>query len=242
MIVATDPPYYDNIGYAETPDFFYLWQRRTLLSGPLRTVPAGVVSPKQEELVATPYRHGGKELAEKYFLDGMKKALSGLAHATASVPVTIYYAYKQQENVDDGQTSAGWSTFLQALTDCELAVDGTWPMRTEGSGRIVAKETNALASSIILVCRRRDVSAGASPCALISFAPYAAKCRTPSTKSAPLASAPRTFNRQPSAPASAFLPAMAASNPDGSAMLVKDALKLINQVREEIAPPPRCRR
>jgi putative DNA methylase len=118
-----------------------------------------VVSPKAEELVATPYRHGGKENAEAFFLNGMKKALVGIASATADAPATIYYAFKQSELSQDGVTSAGWASFLQAVTDSGLAVDGTWPIRSELANRMIASGTNALASSIVLVCRHRASSA-----------------------------------------------------------------------------------
>ncbi|MDA1076683.1 MAG: hypothetical protein O3A63_18315, partial [Proteobacteria bacterium] len=153
-VVSTDPPYYDNIGYADLSDFFYVWLRRSLRP----VFPdhfATLAVPKAEELVATPYRHGSKEKAETFFLDGMTEAMHRLAELThPAFPVTIYYAFKQSENDGaDGTASTGWETFLDAVIRAGFAVSGTWPMRTEGSGRMIAKDSNALASSIILVCR-----------------------------------------------------------------------------------------
>jgi putative DNA methylase len=159
-IVSTDPPYYDNIGYADLSDFFYVWLRPSLKSV-YPDLFATLAVPKTEELVASPYRHGNKEAAEKFFLDGMTQAMHRLAEqAHPAFPVTIYYAFKQSENDGaDGTASTGWETFLDAVVRAGFAITGTWPMRTEGSGRIIAMGTNALASSIILVCRKRDDNA-----------------------------------------------------------------------------------
>ena len=159
-IVSTDPPYYDNIGYADLSDFFYVWLRRSLKP----TFPdlfATLAVPKAEELVATPYRHGNKEKAETFFLDGMGKAMHRLAQQTHPVfPVTIYYAFKQSETKGDaGTSSTGWETFLDAVIRAGFAVTGTWPMRTELGNRMIGNNTNALASSIVLVCRQRPANA-----------------------------------------------------------------------------------
>ena len=158
-IISTDPPYYDNIGYADLSDFFYVWLRRSLRPIFPRLF-ATVAVPKEEELVATPYRHGGKERAEKFFLDGMTEALRNLAaQAHAAFPVTIYYAFKQSETKDDaGTSSTGWETFLEAVLRAGFAIVGTWPMRTERPTGVKVS-TNALASSIILVCRQRPTTA-----------------------------------------------------------------------------------
>ena len=155
-VISTDPPYYDNIGYADLSDFFYVWLRYSLRSI-FPQLFATVAVPKAQELVASPYRHGGKESAEAFFLEGMKQAMSKLArHAHPSYPVSIYYAFKQAEQRGDkGAASTGWETFLDAVIYSGFFITGTWPMRTEGTGRILAKGTNALASSIVLVCRRR---------------------------------------------------------------------------------------
>lgn len=154
-VISTDPPYYDNIGYADLSDFFYVWMRRGLKD----VYPDLFVSmavPKSEELVATPYRHGSKENAEAFFLDGMTAVMRNLATiSNQAFPVTIYYAFKQSET-DEGETSnAGWETFLLAVIDSGFAITGTWPMRTEMGNRMIGSGTNALASSIVLVCRRR---------------------------------------------------------------------------------------
>jgi putative DNA methylase len=159
-VVSTDPPYYDNIGYADLSDFFYVWLRRSL-----KTVFPNLFStlavPKAEELVATPYRHGSKSLAETFFLDGMTRAMHALAQqARPDFPVTIYYAFKQSETDDDaGTASTGWDTFLEAVIRAGFAVVGTWPIRTERGSRSIGIGTNALASSIVLVCRPRSAEA-----------------------------------------------------------------------------------
>ena len=159
-IVSTDPPYYDNIGYADLSDFFYVWLRRSLYSV-FPDLFATIGVPKADELVATPYRHGSKENAEAFFLNGMTKAMQQLAmQAHPSFPVTIYYAFKQSETKVDADTiGTGWETFLGAVLKSGLTVTGTWPMRTERPGRMVSNDTNALASSIILTCRARPSNA-----------------------------------------------------------------------------------
>ena len=158
-VISSDPPYYDNIGYADLSDFFYVWLRRSL-----RPIFPGLYAtmavPKAEELVATPYRHGSKEGAEAFFLDGMGKAIHQLAEqAHPAFPVTIYYAFKQSETKADGTSSAGWETFLQAVIDAGFAISGTWPLRTEREGRTIGLGSNALASSVVLVCNKRLASA-----------------------------------------------------------------------------------
>ena len=162
-VVSTDPPYYDNIGYADLSDFFYVWLRRSLKSV-FPNLFATLAVPKAAELVATPYRHGGRETAEAFFLEGMTRAMRRLAEqAHPGFPVTVYYAFKQSETKEQsGTASTGWETFLDAVIRSGFAVSGTWPMRTEGAGRIVARGTNALASSIVLVCRRRPADAPAA--------------------------------------------------------------------------------
>ncbi len=159
-VVSTDPPYYDNIGYADLSDFFYVWLRRSL-QPVFPDLFATLAVPKAEELVATPYRHGSKEKAETFFLDGMTQAMHRLAEqAHPAFPVTIYYAFKQAESDGaDGTTNTGWDTFLAAVIEAGFAISGTWPMRTELSNRMIGSGTNALASSIILVCRPRAADA-----------------------------------------------------------------------------------
>ena len=146
-IVSTDPPYYDNIGYADLSDFFYVWLRRSLKSI-YPTLFATHTTPKAQELIATPHRHGSAEAAEEFFLDGMSRVLERLRHnAHPAFPVTIYYAYKQSER-------RGWETFLEAVIRSDLAITGTWPMRTENP-HALKKQFAVLASSILLVCKPR---------------------------------------------------------------------------------------
>ena len=159
-VVSTDPPYYDNIGYADLSDFFYVWLRKSL-KPIFPGLYATLAVPKAEELVATPYRHGSKDKAEAFFLDGMTRAIHNLAEqAHPAFPVTIYYAFKQAETKDDaGTSSTGWETFLDAVVRAGFGITGTWPMRTERGARSIGIGTNALASSIVLVCRKRATDA-----------------------------------------------------------------------------------
>jgi putative DNA methylase len=159
-VVSTDPPYYDNIGYADLSDFFYVWLRRALK--PVFPKLFGTLAvPKAEELVATPHRHGGRQEAESFFLAGMSQAMQRLAEQShPAFPVTIYYAFKQAEGEGDvGGASTGWETFLDAVIRAGFSTTGTWPMRTERPGRMRDFESNALASSIVLVCRPRAADA-----------------------------------------------------------------------------------
>ena len=155
VVFSTDPPYYDNIGYSALSDFFYVWLKRTL-GGVWPDLFRRLTAPKDEELIATASRHGGKSQAEAFFMRGMGQAMSAMrVAATEDEPLAIYYAYKQSEIDKEGIFSAGWTSFLQATVDAGLSVDGTWPVRTELANRIVAKDANYLASSIVLVCRKR---------------------------------------------------------------------------------------
>ncbi|MBR3354623.1 MAG: DUF1156 domain-containing protein [Oscillospiraceae bacterium] len=162
MMVSTDPPYYDNIGYADLSDYFYIWMRRSLRNvypDIFRTM----LVPKAEELIATPYRHeGSTEKAKEFFEDGMLIAFRQLNQYTRDdIPVTVYYAYKQSDSDENtnGSASSGWETMLSAIINSGFSITGTWPMRTELSNRLVASGTNALASSVVLVCRKRPPQA-----------------------------------------------------------------------------------
>lgn len=161
IAISTDPPYYDNIGYADLSDYFYIWMRQSLKE----TYPKlfrTLLVPKAEELVATPYRfEGSMEKARDFFEDGMFNTCCQLyQYAREDVPVTIYYAFKQSENDEDETTaSTGWETMLSAIIRAGFAITGTWPMRTEKPGRTISNGTNALASSIVLVCRKRPQDA-----------------------------------------------------------------------------------
>ena len=145
-VVSTDPPYYDNIGYADLSDFFYVWLRRSLRQV-FPDLFATLAVPKAEELVATPYRHGSKEKAEAFFLEGMTQAMRRLAEQVhPAFPVTIYYAFKQSESERDAGTgSTGWETFLDAVIRAGFALTGTWPVRTERT-EALKKSVNALAA------------------------------------------------------------------------------------------------
>jgi putative DNA methylase len=234
LVVSTDPPYYDNIGYADLSDFFYVWLRRSL-----RTVfPdlfATLAVPKAEELVATPYRHGSKEKAETFFLDGMTQAMHRLAQqAHPGFPVSIYYAFKQAESDGaDGTTNTGWDTFLAAVIEAGFAISGTWPMRTELGNRMIGSGTNALASSIILVCRPRAASA-----------PTATRREFVTALKAELPQALAHLQRGNIAPVdlaqAAIGPGMAVYtryakvlDAEGKALSVREALALINQTLDE---------
>ncbi|MGH7114959.1 MAG: DUF1156 domain-containing protein, partial [Stellaceae bacterium] len=154
-LISTDPPYYDNVGYADLSDFFYAWLKRCL-STAWPSLFRRLTTPKDDELVATPYRHGGRAGAEAFFIGGMSEALTAMRKAAVTdAPLAIYYAFKQSEVAEDGITSPGWASFLQATVDAGLGIDGTWPVRTERGARTISIGTNSLASSIVLVCRKR---------------------------------------------------------------------------------------
>jgi putative DNA methylase len=233
-VISTDPPYYDNIGYADLSDFFYVWLRRSLRPV-FPDLFATLAVPKAEELVATPYRHGSKEKAEVFFLDGMTQAMHRLAEqAHPAFPVTIYYAFKQSENESDEVTaSTGWETFLDAVIRAGFAVSGTWPMRTERGARSIGIGTNALASSIVLVCRPRPASA-----------PTATRREFVSALKAELPQALAHLQRGNIAPVdlaqAAIGPGMAVYtrfrqvlDAEGKPLTVREALALINQTLDE---------
>ena len=235
MIVSTDPPYYDNIGYADLSDFFYVWLRRSLRSV-FPDLFATLAVPKTEELVATPYRHGSKEKAEAFFLDGMTQAVQRLAEqAHPGFPVTIYYAFKQSETKGDaGTVSTGWETFLDAVIKAGFAITGTWPMRTELANRMIGADANALASSIVLVCRQRPTNA-----------PLATRREFVTALKAELPTALTHLQRGNIAPVdlaqAAIGPGMAiytryakVLDTHGKPLPVRDALALINQTLDEV--------
>lgn len=234
-VVSTDPPYYDNVPYADLSDFFYLWLRISQ-RGAFPDLFATVAVPKAEELVATSYRHGNKEKAEEFFLEGMTRAMHRLAEeAHPAFPVTIYYAFKQAENEGDaGTASTGWETFLDAVIRAGFAVTGTWPVRTERAARSRGIGSNALASSIVIVCRRRRV--GATSVTRREFI---------SALRAELPEALLHLQRGNIAPVdlaqASIGPGMAVFSryatvveADGSSMSVRNALVLINQLLDEV--------
>ncbi len=234
-IVSTDPPYYDNIGYADLSDFFYVWLRRTL-QPVFPELFATLAVPKAEELVATPYRHGSKGAAESFFLDGMKQAMRRISEQShPGFPVTIYYAFKQSEKKGDGGTaSTGWETFLDALIRAGFGIGGTWPMRTEGAGRILASGTNALASSIVLVCRQRTQDAP-----LVSRREFlqALKAELPEALARMQESniAPVDLAQAAIGPGMAIYTRYSSVlESDGSPLSVRTALEMINQILDEV--------
>ena len=234
-LTSTDPPYYDNIGYADLSDFFYVWLRRSL-QPVFPDLFATLTVPKAEELVATPYRHGSKEKAETFFLGGMTQAMHRLAEqAHLAFPVTIYYAFKQAESDSaEGTASTGWETFLDALIRAGFVTTGTWPMRTELDRRIRGMGSNALASSIVLVCRPRAANA-----------PTATRRDFLNALKAELPDALIYLQRGNIAPVdlaqAAIGPGMAVFtryarvlDADGKPLSVREALALINQALDEV--------
>lgn len=235
-IVSTDPPYYDNIGYADLSDFFYVWLRRSLQSI-FPSLFATLVVPKAEELVATPGRHGGREGAEAFFLNGMTRAMHRLTeYVHPAFPVTIYYAFKQSESDgEEGTSRTGWETFLDAVIHAGFAISGTWPIRTEMKGRVRDRgQSNALASSVILVCRPRA-----------SDVPAATRRDFINALKAELPIALANLQRGNIAPVdlaqAAIGPGMAVYtryakvlDASGVPLTVRDALSLINQALDEV--------
>ena len=234
-VVSTDPPYYDNIGYADLSDFFYVWLRR-----PLKSVYPDLFStmaaPKADELVATPYRHGSKAQAEAFFVVGMTQALKQIEEqAHSCFPMTIYYAFKQSEATNErGVGSTGWETFLDAVIRAGFAINGTWPMRTERGARSMSIGSNALASSVVLVCRKQSADAPIG-----TRREFIAKLKTD------LPSALAYLQRGNTAPVdlaqAAIGPGMAVYtsyakvlDATGNRVSVGDALALINQTLDEI--------
>lgn len=234
VVVSTDPPYYDNIGYADLSDYFYVWMRRCLQSV-YPELFATMIVPKTEELVATPYRHGSKDAAETFFLDGMTRVIHGMAvRAHSSFPVTIYYAFKQSEKDSGGAVSTGWETFIEAVIRAGFCLTGTWPIRTEWASKLIGINANILASSIVLVCRPRAVDA-----VVTTRKDFLATLRRE------LPSALRHLQEGNIAPVdlaqASIGPGMGVFSrysrileTDGSAMKVRTALQLINQTLDEV--------
>lgn len=233
VLISTDPPYYDNIGYADLSDFFYVWLRRSL-SGIWPDLFRRIVTPKDQELVAQPFRHGSRESAEAFFMAGMEQALAAAASASAAnVPATIYYAFKQSDRVGDGITSTGWATFLEAVVQSGFAIHGTWPVRTEATNALKAS-MNALASSVVLVCRKRPIDAE-----IIIRADFirALKREMPAAIDAIRKAGVGPVDMQQSVIGpgmGVFSRHARVLEDDDSAMSVKTALALINRVWEEI--------
>jgi putative DNA methylase len=234
-VVSTDPPYYDNIGYADLSDYFYIWIRRTIQKN-YPELMSTLMTPKTEELVATPYRFGGnKEKAEVFFEDGFIKTFKNIKkNHDPSVPMTVFYAFKQSEDDDSGTASTGWETMLKAILAAGFSIDATWPIRTELSTRMIGSGKNALASSIVLACRVK--SGGEEAATRRNFL---------STLKSELPIALRTLQQASIAPVdlaqAAIGPGMSIYSrfakvieADGSEMTVRTALQLINQALDEV--------
>ncbi|BBB01160.1 hypothetical protein RVR_8432 [Actinacidiphila reveromycinica] len=235
-VVNTDPPYYDNIGYADLADFFYVWLRRSL-GDIYPEVMSTILTPKEPELIATPFRHNGNwEAAEKHFERGFVETFTHMrAGHHPDYPLTVYYAFKQSEtDAEDGTASTGWETLLSGLIEAGWSVTGTWPVRTERTGRSRDIGSNALASSVVLACRPRHVTAGSTDRrgflrALRSELPDKLR-KLQEGNLAPV-----------DLPQSAIGPGIAVfsryakvTEPDGSSMRVRTALGLINDVLADV--------
>jgi putative DNA methylase len=243
-VICTDPPYYDNIGYADLSDYFYIWLRRCLS----RVYPdlfSTVLVPKAQELVANPHRFlGDKSKARQFFEQGLGEAFKRMRDAqNPEYPLTIFYAFKQaeasEEVEEDGATSetivsTGWETMLEALLQAGFAITGTWPMRTEMGSRMRGQESNALASSIVLICRTRSLSA-----------PLTTRRDFVAALKRELPSALRQLQQGNIAPVdlaqAAIGPGMAVFSryakvleADGSSMGVRAVLGLVNQALDEV--------
>ena len=242
-VIVTDPPYYDNIGYADLSDFFYVWLRRSI--GKLYPdLFSTLLTPKAEELIASPYRFdGSREKADEFFEEGLGRALERLRKAQhPAYPLTLFYAFKQAESeeADEGgsgdvaRASTGWETMLEGLIKAGFVISGSWPMRTERGARSISIGTNALASSIVLVCQPRPEDA-----------PLATRREYLSALKNELPAALRKLQQGNIAPVdlaqAAIGPGMAVFSryakiveADGSPMTVRTALGIINQTLDEI--------
>lgn len=232
-LITTDPPYYDNITYSDLSDFFYVWHRMSL-SKIWPKLYRRVLTPKSEELVALSLRHDSRASAEQFFMNGMRKALDNAFNISVNnYPVAIFYAFKQSEKTEGGITSRGWASFLQSLVDAGYTIEGTWPVRTENAIAL-KKRVNALSSSIVLVCRKRSLSAPT-----ITSKEFIIRLR----KVLPDALKgirdggvnPVDMSQASLGPGmSVFTTVSKILEPDDSKMPVHKAITLINQVRDEI--------
>jgi hypothetical protein len=235
FVVSTDPPYYDNIGYSDLSDFFYVWLRRGLWEIHSQVV-GTMLTPKVDELVANPYRHDGKDGAERFFVDGFNSVFRRIrqGRVNSAVPMTVYYAYKQQDAEAEGTSSTGWHTLLNGLIEAGWEITATWPVRSELANRPRSQASNALASSIVLACRPRPVDADS-----ITRRLFVARLKSE------LPEALRTLMQGAIAPVdlaqaaigpgiSVFSRYARVREADGSDMSVRDALLLINATLDEV--------
>ncbi|WP_046529476.1 DUF1156 domain-containing protein [Cellulomonas sp. FA1] len=234
VLIATDPPYYDNIGYSDLSDYFYVWLRKALR----RVYPdllATILVPKAEELVANPHRHNGKQGAKEFFEEGFRQVFArARENATDDYPITVYYAFKQQELEAEGVASTGWSTMLEGMIRSGWTITATWPVRSERSGRMISVGANALASSIVLALRPRHVTAETTNrrgflAALKAELPAALEEMRQG------AIAPVDLAQATIGPGMAVFSRYArVVEADGSVMTVRTALQLINQALDEV--------
>ena len=234
FVISSDPPYYDNIGYSDLSDYFYVWLRRCLQDIHPDVV-GTMLTPKADELVANPYRHDGKDGAKQFFIEGFNSVFRRIRQGvTADAPMTVYYAYKQQDAEADGTSSTGWHTLLNGLIDAGWGITATWPVRSERAGRVRDIGSNALASSIVLACRPRPVDADS-----ITRRLFVARLKSE------LPEALRTLMQGAIAPVdlaqaaigpgiSVFSRYARVREADGSDMSVRDALLLINATLDEV--------
>lgn len=234
LVVSTDPPYYDNIGYSDLSDFFYVWLRRSLRSIHPELLSTMLV-PKAEELVANPNRHGGKTGAQSFFEQGFEHVFANARQTAADdFPITVYYAFKQAELEADGLASTGWETLLSGMVRSGWTVTATWPVRSERAGRMISIGTNALASSIVLALRPRPEGAP-----IVDRRGFLAELKNT------LPEALRNLQQGSIAPVdmaqAAIGPGMAVFSryarvvePSGESMSVRDALRAINGVLDEV--------
>lgn len=234
LVVSTDPPYYDNIGYSDLSDFFYVWLRKSLRSI-YPEVLGTMLVPKAEELVANPARHGGKGGAKSFFEDGFAHVFERAREsASANFPITVYYAFKQSESDDRGEASTGWETILGSMVRAGWTVTATWPVRSELSTRMIGSGANALASSVVLALRPRPTDA-----------PVTDRRGFIAAMKRELGPALRELQQGGIAPVdlpqSAIGPGMAVFSryakvieSDGSEMTVRSALARINEVLDEL--------
>ena len=235
IMVSTDPPYYDNIAYSDVADFFYIWLRHNLNKA-YPSLFSTILTPKANELVALNYRFkGGKEEAKDFFEDGMAKTCQNLfGYTREDIPVTIYYAFKQSDDDSDGKASSGWETMLSAIIKAGFTITGTWPMRTELENRNIASGTNALASSIVIVCRKME---GAKPSTTMRlFADELKSELLPAVQKLQASNiAPVDLAQSAIGPGIAvYSRYKSIIQADGSELSVRDALKLINRELDNI--------
>lgn len=234
LLISTDPPYYDNIGYSDLSDFFYVWLRRSL-----RSIHPSLLStmlvPKADELVANPYRHGGKDGAHNFFEEGFREVFRRTREsALPDYPITVYYAFKQSETTELGEVSTGWETLLEGMIRSGWAATATWPLRSELNNRMRSLDSNALASSIVLALRPRHKDA-----------PSTDRRQFVETLKAELPAALKELQHGAIAPVdlpqAAIGPGMAVFSrysavlePDGTKMRVRSALARINEILDQV--------